>query len=117
MTDITDDVILPCPICGYDPLLVDFAGWEIVCKCGISMCLETSDKKSLIEAWNQREHQAMKIGISTIDRVFQLGRDYERNSYRPNAFCVEKANEAHSEYVGIRARLYCPHPIVEELTK
>lgn len=50
--------VMPCPFCGALPRLVDFAGWEIHCKCGISMCLVGPDKEPLVAAWNSRAHQS-----------------------------------------------------------
>ena len=46
--------LLGCPFCGEAPRLVDLAGWEILCGCGVNMCLATPDQESLIKAWNTR---------------------------------------------------------------
>jgi hypothetical protein len=53
----------PCPCCGQVPLLVNLGGWEILCKCGVSLCLPKSDKAPLIEQWNRRPAQASEAAI------------------------------------------------------
>ncbi len=46
---------IKCPLCGEIPVLIDLAGWEIWCKCGIQLVLDNgSDKEALIIAWNTR---------------------------------------------------------------
>lgn len=49
------DALLPCPFCGNLPRIADLAGYEILCKCGIEMCLPNDPSKGgAIAAWNRR---------------------------------------------------------------
>ena len=50
----TSNDLLGCPFCGKAPRLVDLAGWEILCRCGVNMCRATPDREALIKAWNTR---------------------------------------------------------------
>lgn len=44
----------PCPFCGREPKLLDLAGWEVQCDCGVNLCLESPEQAAVIKAWNQR---------------------------------------------------------------
>jgi len=46
--------VMPCPLCGQQPRVVDLAGWEVLCNCGLALCLDTPDKDLLLAAWNTR---------------------------------------------------------------
>lgn len=54
LSDSNALVMLPCPLCGSEPDLVDIAGWEIWCKCGLGLVLENPDKDDLVKHWNIR---------------------------------------------------------------
>lgn len=43
----------PC-ICGKIPKLVDLAGWEITCNCGVNFCIDSPVKFDVVTAWNHR---------------------------------------------------------------
>ena len=47
--------VMPCPLCGDTPRVVDLCGWEILCTCGLSLCLVEPDKGPLVEHWNKRQ--------------------------------------------------------------
>jgi hypothetical protein len=49
-----DIPVMPCPLCGQQPRVVDLAGWEVLCKCGVNFCREGPEKEQLIAAWNTR---------------------------------------------------------------
>ena len=46
-------VLAPCPFCGGEPKLIDAAGYEVWCNCGISFC-KHPDKESTVRSWNTR---------------------------------------------------------------
>jgi hypothetical protein len=56
----------PCPLCGGKPRLVDLAGWEIHCDCGLQLWHELPDKEPLIDRWNTR------VGASLRDRAIAM---------------------------------------------
>lgn len=43
-----------CPFCGNTPRLVDLAGFEVICDCGVVLCLDEPDRESVVAAWNRR---------------------------------------------------------------
>ena len=53
-TNTRQDELKNCPLCGKQPKLVYLAGWEIICLCGVNLCLENPGKAPLITAWNAR---------------------------------------------------------------
>lgn len=70
---------LPCPFCGGNPKLQDFAGWEVNCECGVNLTLLSPDLEELVRAWNTRakpanvndaEILAIAIGGGHIDCIF-----------------------------------------------
>lgn len=66
--------VLPCPMCGSEPRLVDMAGWEILCKCGLMMAVESPKKADVVAAWNKR---ASYSGETARDAMrYQLLRSY-----------------------------------------
>lgn len=68
---------LPCPLCGADPRLVDLAGWEIHCDCGIGMVIDSPKEADVVRAWNRRATVSVKRGEDMRDaRRYQVIRDY-----------------------------------------
>jgi hypothetical protein len=45
---------LPCPFCGAEPRLVDLAGWEVHCDCGVGMVVDSPEREDVLKAWNRR---------------------------------------------------------------
>lgn len=64
--------LLPCPLCGSQPKLADMAGWEIVCQCGINLCLATPTIAPLIAAWNRRATESQAQTSRDFDAAFQF---------------------------------------------
>ena len=55
--------IKSCPFCGGEVKLMNLAGWEIGCKCGLNMVPSDSDfsKDEFIEQWNKRASQWVSV--------------------------------------------------------
>lgn len=57
MTNQTEQgaAILPCPLCGAEAQLVDFAGYEVLCACGLNYCDGTdASAEAAARGWNRR---------------------------------------------------------------
>ena len=52
-----DTELKPCPLCDCDVSIHDFAGWEILCDCGINFAPDfplSNSREETIKAWNTR---------------------------------------------------------------
>lgn len=76
------DELKNCPLCGKQPKIVYLAGWEIICLCGVNLCLENPGKAPLITAWNTRSGDSgMGDGWRPIESAPMDGTEFQ-------AWCV-----------------------------
>lgn len=69
-TNTRQEELKNCPLCGKQPKLVYLAGWEIICLCGVNLCLENPGKAPLITAWNTRSGDSGMGDVAWISEVF-----------------------------------------------
>lgn len=64
------DELKPCPFCGSIPHLADLAGWEIICECGVDLCLPSPGRARLIAAWNRRPPESSERVALTDEQIY-----------------------------------------------
>jgi len=64
-----DEKLEPC-LCGRIPRLVDVVGgWEILCDCGMSFCLDSPEKGPLVTLWDamHNSHAALTERVAALE--------------------------------------------------
>ena len=104
--------VLPC-LCGTVPNLVDLAGWEILCPCGISFCLhENPTLEATVSGWNKLHTRAIDRDevVRLVDIVAKAAYTEGRSSddlhgFKPSFTAeavIKEAKAALLAYIGIK---------------
>lgn len=62
--ELAEEAALHCPMCGKQPRVIDLGGWEVLCDCGLSLCLgDDPSRDGVVAAWNTRAIAAAEAPV------------------------------------------------------